>query len=123
MAVVLALVVTALVASVAAGDTGPSLSASPASVRYGHAQTIRGSGWPVIEFCSRQARLALLRPHQAKVVGFARTRTNGTWSFRWTPRRSKVPRGYWTLRARMRCESGRTGGTVWVRALRTVRFR
>ena len=121
--VVLALVLTALAAAVAPAAGGPRLAASPAAAQYGRVQTIRGSGWPVIEFCSRQVRLALLRPGQAKVVGFTRTRTNGSWSFAWTPRRAKVAPGYWALRARIRCESGKDGSTTWLRRRVTVHFR
>src|SRR4051794_37863293 len=67
----------------ARADSGPNLSATPATVRLGHAQTIRGSEWPAIEFCRRTVRLAVLRPHRSAVVGFARVRDNGTWSFSW----------------------------------------
>lgn len=43
-------------------------------------------------------------------------RTNGRFSFRWVPKNKNVGKGNWRLVARMRCESGKDGSAVFVRA-------
>jgi hypothetical protein len=101
-------------------DSAPGLSVRPATVRFGQQQTVRSAGWPVIEFCSRTVRLALLRPGHAEALGTVRVRASGAWTFRWTPSETRLARGSWTLRARMRCESGRTGATIWVRSVHRI---
>ncbi len=75
-----------------------------------------GRGWPVIEFCSRTVRLSLRSGQNAFRIGTDRVGLRGRFRFRWVPRRSEVGRGDWTLVARMRCESGKDGSPVPVRA-------
>ena len=41
----------------APADAKEKLTASPSVVTFGQTLAIRGSGWPVIEFCSRKVRL------------------------------------------------------------------
>jgi 5-hydroxyisourate hydrolase-like protein (transthyretin family) len=75
----------------------------------------------VIEFCSRKVRLSLTTSQQAFKIATVRTRDDGRFTFSYVPRKSKVGAGLWRLRARMRCESGKDGSTIFRRA--SVRFR
>jgi hypothetical protein len=47
-------------------------------------------------------------------------RDDGTFTFRWIPKNKNIGRGTWTMVARMRCESGRDGSTIFVRATRRI---
>ena len=97
------------------------VTASPRPVHFGQTLTVRGSGWPVIEFCRRKVKLTLTTSQQAFRIGAARVSDEGRFTFRWVPRRSKVGKGLWRLRVRMRCESGKDGSTIYRRA--SLRFR
>jgi hypothetical protein len=113
------LLVVALLATdpTAAGAAAkPSVSARPNPVAFGELFVVGGRSWPVIEFCSRTVRLSLRSAQNAFRIGTARTRLNGRFRFEWVPRRAKVGRGDWRLVARMRCESGKDGSLVPVRA-------
>jgi hypothetical protein len=89
---------------------------------YGEKQTVKGRGWPVIEFCSRTVRLSLLSDQNAFRIGSDRVTTRGRFRFTWIPRRRDVGRGDWTLVARMRCESGKDGSPNPVRATTRIRI-
>jgi hypothetical protein len=99
------------------------VTAEPNPVRFGETLTIRGRGWPVIEFCSRTVRLSLRSDQNAFRIGRDRVGLRGRFRFTWVPRRSEVGRGNWTLVARMRCESGKDGSPVPVRATTPLRIR
>jgi hypothetical protein len=105
----------------AGAASGERVTASPRPVHFGQTLTVRGSGWPVIEFCRRKVKLTLTTSQQAFRIGAARVSDEGRFIFHWVPRRAKVGAGLWRLRARMRCESGKDGSTVYRRA--SVRFR
>jgi hypothetical protein len=91
-------------------------------VAFGEKLTVKGRGWPVIEFCSRTVRLSLRSDQNAFRIGTDRVGLRGRFRFTWVPRRSEVGRGDWTLVARMRCESGKDGSPVPVRATTPVRI-
>jgi hypothetical protein len=110
-------------AAAAPAAAGPRLSAAPVPVRLGEVLTVKGRGWPVIEFCSRRVRLSLRSDQNAFRIGTLRVRDSGRFTFRFTPRRSAVGPGAWTLVARMRCESGEDGSPVPVRRSVAVRIR
>jgi hypothetical protein len=93
-----------------------SITASPKTVKRTDIQTVRGRGWPVIEFCSRTVRVAIRSPQNLVPIAQRRVRTNGRFSFRWVPKNKNVGKGQWRLVARMRCESGKDGSTIFVRA-------
>jgi hypothetical protein len=112
----------ALVPAAAPASAKQSISASPNPVHLGKELVITGKGWPVIEFCSRTVRLSLRSDQNAFHVGSTKVGTRGRLRFEWTPRRSKVGAGRWTLRARMNCESGKDGSAVPVRASFALRI-
>jgi hypothetical protein len=106
----LALVFLALLPGSAQGRE--RISAVPGSVDFGETLTVRGSGWPVIEFCSRTVRLSLSSGQNAFAIGRVRVRDNGRFAFRYVPRRGAVGAGFWRVVARMRCESGKDGSPI-----------
>ena len=99
-----------------------SIFASPNPVHFGETLTSTGKGWPVIEFCSRTVRFSLRSAQNSVHLGSTKVGSRGRLRFAWTPRRSKVGAGRWTLRARMNCESGKDGSTVPVRASLVLRI-
>jgi len=92
------------------------ISASPKTVSRAAIQTVRGSGWPVIEFCSRTIRVSVRSAQNAAPIAQRHIRDDGRFTFRWIPKNKNIGRGDWTLVARMRCESGKDGSTHFVRA-------
>jgi hypothetical protein len=48
---------------------------------------------------------------------------SGRFSFRWVPKNKNIGPGRWRLVARMRCESGKDGSTVFVRGTKLIRVR
>jgi hypothetical protein len=100
----------------AAAAAAQRISATPKTVDRNATQTVTGRGWPVIEFCSRTIRVAVRSPQNLVPIAQRRVRTNGRFSFRWIPKNKNVGKGNWRLVARMRCESGKDGSTVFVRA-------
>jgi len=115
----------ALTAVVLAGAAAPfpatagaaqTITAIPRSVDRADVQTVRGVGWPVIEFCSRTIRVSVRSAQNSALIAQRHIRANGRFSFRWVPRNKNVGPGRWRLVARMRCESGKDGSTVFVRA-------
>ena len=118
-------VVTATAAAVPAAPAAaaPRLSAQPNPIALGEALTIKGRGWPVIEFCQRRVRLSLQSDQNALRIGTVRVRNSGRFVRRWTPLASKVGPGRWRLVARLRCESGDDGSPVIVRRSLRLRIR
>jgi hypothetical protein len=105
----------ALAATPTAG-AAQTITATPKSVDRADVQTVRGVGWPVIEFCSRTIRVSVRSAQNFAPIAQRHIRANGRFSFRWVPRNKNVGPGRWRLVARMRCESGKDGSTVFVRA-------
>jgi hypothetical protein len=120
-----ALFVTLLALGLAAAPGAAAkarVSASPNPVELGQTVTLKGRGWPVIEFCSRTVRLSLRSDQNAFPIGRDRVGPRGRFRFAWVPRRSEVGPGDWTLVARMRCESGDDGSPNPVRATTPLRI-
>jgi hypothetical protein len=106
----------------ALADASQQIVARPSLVRFGHTLIVKGSGWPVIEFCSRKVRLSLSTSQNAVAIGTVRVKDNGRFRFKWVPRRSKVGAGDWLVVARMRCESGKDGSIHYRRANDLIRI-
>lgn len=120
------LIVGALVAALATAapaGAAPRISAAPNPVDRDDAQTVRGRGWPVIEFCSRNVRISLRSAQNAVTLGTQRVRRNGRFRFTWTPADENVGAGRWRLVVRMRCESGDDGSPNPVRRSLRIRVR
>jgi hypothetical protein len=116
---------TALTAVVIAGITAaapaaaqavPRISASPQTVKRTDIQTVRGRGWPVIEFCSRTIRARVVSAQNSAPIAQRHIGDDGRFTFRWIPKNKNVGKGSWRLVVRMRCESGKDGSTFFVRA-------
>jgi hypothetical protein len=120
---VIALTVVLLVALPAAVEAAQTISASPKTVNRGDVQTVTGRGWPVIEFCSRTIRVSVRSAQNIVPIAQRHIRANGRFSFRWIPRNRNVGRGSWRLVARMRCESGKDGSTIFTRATFNISVR
>jgi hypothetical protein len=119
----LALAVVTSLAWAAPALARQSIAASPNPVHFGETQVVTGKGWPVIEFCSRTVRLSLRSDQNAFRLGTTRVGDRGRLRFKWIPRRAKVGAGRWQLVARMRCESGKDGSSVFMRAAVGIRIR
>jgi hypothetical protein len=115
-----AVVLAGLAATAAPAQAARSISASPSTVRTTAVQTVSGKGWPVIEFCSRTVRVSVRSAQNSVPIAQRRVRASGRFSFRWVPRNKNVGPGHWRLVARMRCESGKDGSTIFVRAGRNI---
>jgi hypothetical protein len=100
----------------AAGAAAQRVTATPKTVNRTAIQTVRGSGWPVIEFCSRTIRVFVKSPQNVAPIAQRHVTDNGRFAFRWVPKNKNIGRGDWTLVAKMRCESGENGSTHFVRA-------
>ena len=111
-----------LAATPALAEAKQRIVATPPVVAFGKTLTVRGAGWPVIEFCSRRVRISLRTSQNAVRIGTATVATTGRFTFRWVPRRSKVGAGDWLVVARMRCESGKDGSPVYRRAIDLIRL-
>ncbi|MEA2332430.1 MAG: hypothetical protein QOH58_2568 [Thermoleophilaceae bacterium] len=118
---VLAVAILAVFAPAAAAKQ--TVTVSPNPVHFGETLVVEGRGWPVIEFCSRTVRLSLRSDQNAFRIGTLRVRGNGRFRFEWIPRRARIGAGRWELVARMRCESGKDGSPVPVRASTPLRIR
>jgi hypothetical protein len=119
--VIASLAAVAGVATAAPGD--PRITAEPARVDHDAIQVVRGRNWPVIEFCSRTIRVSVRSAQNAAPIAQRHVRDNGRFRFRWTPDNKNIGPGRWRLVARMRCESGKDGSTVFVRASTPIRIR
>lgn len=123
--VVLTLAVAGTAAAVmpaAALAAPPRVSATPRSVHFGQQQLISGHQWRVIEFCRPTVRVELVSAQNRVNLGTARVRANGTFTRRWTPRRSAVGAGSWRVRVTQRCESGKDGSALFTRRAIPIRI-
>jgi len=100
----------------------PLLSVSPRTVHLDEEVTIRGRQWPVIEFCSRRARLRLESDQNAVPIGSVRIRDNGRFTRRFTPESGEIGPGRWRVVARLRCESGEDGRPNFITRKRNLRI-
>jgi len=115
------LVVCLVAAATAVAAGGPKLSA-PKRVAFGEELVVKGSRWPVIEFCKRTVRLSLRSDQNAFAIGRARVRRNGRFAFSYPVSAAHVGRGDWRLRAKLPCESGDDGSPNPVVRSRRVRI-
>ena len=118
----LAVIAACLGAAVPAA-AAPRISVAPNPVDRDQTQTVKGRGWPVIEFCKRRVRIRLVSDQNAVLLGFAPVRDSGRFRFEWSPDGANVGAGDWRLVARMRCESGDDGSPVFQRRSKNVRVR
>src|SRR4051812_10856674 len=95
----------ALAATATPAAAAQHITATPKTVKRTAVQTVRGSGWPVIEFCSRTIRVFVKSPQNVAPIAQRHIGDNGRFTFRWTPKNRNIGRGDWTLVAKMRCES------------------
>lgn len=104
----------ALAVAVGAADAGAAttLSATPSPVRASAVVTIRGRGWPVIEFCQRRVTLTLRSAQNRVAIGTVGVGRGGGFRRAWRPSSRHVGAGAWTVVAKMRCESGDDGSPV-----------
>ena len=84
-------------AGVATAQSDPRITADPIRVDHDAIQTVRG----------RQRHVS----------------DTGRFRFRWIPDNKNIAPGRWRLVARMRCESGKDGSTIFVRASTLIRIR
>jgi len=120
-AVIALLTIAAGIATAAPGD--PRITADPVSVDRTAVQTVRGRNWPVIEFCSRTVRVSVRSAQNSAPIAQRHVSDSGRFSFRWIPKNKNIGPGRWRLVARMRCESGKDGSTVFVRGTKLIRVR
>jgi hypothetical protein len=120
-ATALTAVVIASLATAAGAQAAQTITADPVRVDRTDVQTVRGRGWPVIEFCSRTVRVSVRSAQNSAPIAQRHVSDSGRFSFRWIPRNKNIGPGRWRLVARMRCESGKDGSTVFVRASRLIR--
>jgi hypothetical protein len=104
------------VAATAMAGGSQRITASPKTVKRSDVQTVRGRGWPVIEFCSRTVRVFVKSAQNSAPIAQRHIRDTGRFTFRWIPRNKNIGKGSWRLVARMRCESGKDGSRFFVRA-------
>ena len=117
VAALTAVVLAALTLAIpSTAQNSQSISATPKTVKRTDIQTVRGRGWPVIEFCSRTVRVFVRTAQNSAPIAQRHIRANGRFSFRWIPKNKNIGKGDWRLVARMRCESGKDGSTIFVRA-------
>jgi hypothetical protein len=109
-------VLVAAISAVPAVGAAQRVTATPKTVNRTATQTVRGSGWPVIEFCSRTIRAFVKSPQNVAPIAQRHIGDNGRFTFRWVPKNKNIFRGDWTLVVKMRCESGDDGSTHFVRA-------
>jgi hypothetical protein len=112
-----------LVAVPAAPAVGPPhLSVTPSTVHLGDQVTIKGTQWPVIEFCKRRVRLRLESDQNAVLIGFAHVKDSGRFTRHFTPRKGKIGTGKWRVVARLRCESGQDGSPNFITRRKKLRI-
>jgi hypothetical protein len=100
----------------ATAQAAETITAAPTTVKRTDIQTVRGRGWPVIEFCSRTVRVSVRSAQNSAPIAQRHIRADGRFTFRWIPANKNIGKGDWRLVARMRCESGKDGSTFFVRA-------
>ena len=101
----------------------PILKATPRTVHLGQTVTIRGTQWPVIEFCKRTVRLRLESAQNAVLIGFSHVSDGGRFTRHFTPKAGKIGTGPWKVVARLRCESGEDGSPNFITRKRTLKIR
>ena len=112
------------VAFPAAASAAPRITVSPRAVDHDAVQTVKGRGWPVIEFCKRTVRIRLVSDQNLVTLGRRRVSDNGRFTFRWTPDDKNVGApSSWRLVVRMMCESGDDGSPNPVRVSKRIRVR
>ena len=111
-----AVIAGATIGVTASAQTTQRIAATPQTVNRTDTQTVRGRNWPVIEFCSRTIRVSVRSAQNSAPIAQRHIGDNGRFTFRWIPRNKNIGRGNWRLVARMRCESGKDGSTIFVRA-------
>jgi hypothetical protein len=109
-------------AAPAAAQAAQTITATPQTIHRRDIQTVIGRGWPVIEFCSRTVRVSVRSAQNSAPIAQRHVSDRGRFRFRWTPLNKGVGGGNWRLVARMRCESGKDGSTVFVRASTRIRI-
>jgi hypothetical protein len=109
-------------APTAASAAPPFLKVTPNRIHLGETTTIKGTQWPVIEFCKRRVRLRLESDQNAVVIGFTRINDNGRFSRNFTPKKGKIGAGRWRVVARLRCESGEDGSANFITRKRKLRI-
>jgi hypothetical protein len=107
----------------APASSPPILKVKPRTVHLGHTVTIRGSQWPVIEFCKRTVRLRLESAQNAVLIGFVHITDGGHFTRHFTPKQGKIGTGTWKVVARQRCESGKDGHTIFTTRKRTLKIK
>jgi len=114
----------ALLAAPAGAAAAPRIEITPRVVDADAEQTVRGRGWPVIEFCSRTVRIRLVSDQNLVTLGRVRVSDRGRFTLRWTPDDEHVGApSRWTLVARMMCENGDDGSPNPVRVTTRIRVR
>jgi hypothetical protein len=111
-----------LAAPTAASAAPPFLKVTPNRIHLGETTTIKGTQWPVIEFCKRRVRLRLESDQNAVLIGFTRINDNGRFSRSFTPKKGKIGAGRWRVVARLRCESGEDGSANFITSKRKLRI-
>ncbi len=120
----LPLALVLLLAIPAAAEAAPRITVAPRVVDADAEQTVRGRGWPVIEFCKRTVRVRLVSDQNLVTLGRVRVSDRGRFTFRWTPDEENVGApSRWRLVARMMCESGDDGSPNPVRVSKRIRVR
>src|SRR5687768_382539 len=116
------LIATLAAAAAVSAQSPQRIAADPPRVDRADVQVVTGRGWPVIEFCSRTIRVSVRSAQNSVPIAQRHIRANGRFRFRWIPRNKNVGPGRWRLVARMRCESGKDGSTIFVRAGTRIRI-
>jgi hypothetical protein len=110
------LTVGAIAAAAPVAEAVQTITATPKTVKRTDVQTVRGRGWPVIEFCSRTVRASVRSAQNSVPIAQRHIGDNGRFTFRWVPKNKNVGKGSWRLVVRMRCESGKDGSIFFVKA-------
>jgi hypothetical protein len=108
--------VGAIAAAAPVAEAVQTITATPKTVKRTDVQTVRGRGWPVIEFCSRTVRASVRSAQNSVPIAQRHIGDNGRFTFRWVPKNKNVGKGSWRLVVRMRCESGKDGSIFFVKA-------
>jgi hypothetical protein len=114
IALTAAVLVGALLVAASSAAAAPRITATPKTVKRADIQTVRGFDWPQIEFCSRTIRVSVRSAQNAAPIAQRHVADTGRFRFRWIPKNKNIGRGDWTLVARMRCESGKDGSTMFL---------
>ncbi len=102
----------ALAATAADASAATTIRATPNPVRANALVTLRGRGWPVIEFCQRRVTLTLRSAQNSVAIGTVGVGPGGGFRRVWRPSSRHAGAGAWTVVATMRCESGDDGSLV-----------